>query len=197
MTVRCYRNEREWIISKVLECEVKVSFTGTRHYTEANGQLSALASLSPSIVECVWNVTAHAQIPDFVLRRNGRVHLNRRGRQFSRLLAAEVCASAVVIVVMLDTPRSEVKWRVLATHSIHQFPLHFPSLASPCAITFQLDSSSVTHWIGVGWVQRRSGIFEDPKFPVLLLGTWPGSSLFISVRCVIRQKQTGTLCPKS
>jgi hypothetical protein len=38
-------------------------------------------------------------------RRNGRVHLNWRGRQFSRLLAAEVCASAVV---MLDTPCSEV-----------------------------------------------------------------------------------------
>ena len=49
----------------------------------------------------------HAQKPDFVFRRNGRVHLNRRGRQFSRLLAAEVCASAVV---MLDTPRSEVVW---------------------------------------------------------------------------------------
>jgi len=80
---------------------------------------------------------AHAQKPDFVLRRNGRVHLNRRGRQFIRLLAAEVCASAVV---MLDTPRSEVVWR-LATHSIRQFPLHFPSRASPCAITFQLDST--------------------------------------------------------
>jgi CTP-dependent riboflavin kinase len=33
---------------------------------------------------------ARAQKPDFVFRRNGRVHLNRRGRQFSRLLAAEV-----------------------------------------------------------------------------------------------------------
>ena len=32
-----------------------------------------------------------------------------------------------------------------ATHSIRQFPLHFPSRASPCAITFQLDSSSSTH----------------------------------------------------
>ena len=74
----------------------------------------------------------------FVFRRNGRVHLNRRGRQFSRLLAAELCASAVV---MLDTPCSEVVWRVLATHCIRQFPLHLPSLASPCAITFQLDST--------------------------------------------------------
>ena len=82
---------------------------------------------------------AHAQKPDFVFRRNGRVHLNRRGRQFSRLLAAEVCASAVV---MLDTPCPEVVWRVLATHSIPQYPLHFPSRASPFAITFQLDCTS-------------------------------------------------------
>ena len=85
-----------------------------------------------------WNVMAHAQKPDFVFRPNGRVHLNRRERQFSRLLAAEVCASAVVI---LDTPCSEVVWRILATHSIRQLPLHFPSRASPCAITFQLEST--------------------------------------------------------
>jgi hypothetical protein len=51
---------------------------------------------------------AHAQKPDYVFRRNGRVHLNRRGLQFSRLLAAEVCASALV---MLDTPRSEVVYK--------------------------------------------------------------------------------------
>jgi hypothetical protein len=88
-------------------------------------------------VDFVWNVMAHAQKPDFVFRRNGWVHLNRRGRQFCRLQAAEVCASSVV---MLDTPCSEVVWRVLATHSIRQFPLHFPSLTSPCAITFQMDS---------------------------------------------------------
>jgi len=89
-------------------------------------------------VEANWNVMAHAQKLDFVFRRNGRVRLNRQGRQFSRLLAAELCASAVV---MLDTSCSEVVWRVLATHSIHQFPLHFPSRASPCAITFQLEST--------------------------------------------------------
>jgi hypothetical protein len=92
-------------------------------------------------VDCVWNVMAHAQKPDFVFRRNGRVRLNRRGRQSSRLLTAEVCASAVV---MLDTPCFEVVWRVLAIHSIHQFPLYFPSRASPCAITFQLDSTATT-----------------------------------------------------
>ena len=41
---------------------------------------------------------------------------------------------------MLNTPCSEVVWRVLATHFIRQFPLHLPSIASPCAITFQLYS---------------------------------------------------------
>ena len=74
---------------------------------------------------------------------NVEVRLNRRGRQFSRLLAAEVCASAIV---MLDTPCSEVVWRVLTTHSIRQFPLHFPSRASPCAITFQLESTQNCQW---------------------------------------------------
>jgi hypothetical protein len=81
---------------------------------------------------------AHAQKPYFVFRRKGRVNLNRRGCQFSRLLAAEVCASAVV---MLDTPCYEVVRRVLATHSTRKFPLHFPSRLSTCAITFQLDST--------------------------------------------------------
>jgi len=93
---------------------------------------------SASVVDCVWNVMAHAKKPDFVFRRNGRVHLNRRGHQLSRLLTAEVCASAVV---MLDSPCSEVVWRVLATHFILQFPLHLPSRSSPCAITFQLAST--------------------------------------------------------
>jgi len=36
---------------------------------------------------------AHAQKPDLVFQRNGRVHLNRLGCQFSRLLAVEECAS--------------------------------------------------------------------------------------------------------
>jgi hypothetical protein len=76
---------------------------------------------------------AHAQKPDFVFRRNGRVHLNRWGRHFIRLLAAEVYASAVA---MLATPCSEVAWRVLATHSIRQFPLKFPTGGHPVPSRF-------------------------------------------------------------
>ena len=45
---------------------------------------------------------------------------------------------------MLNTC-SEVVWRVLATHSIRQFPLHFPSRPSPCAITFQLGTTFDSH----------------------------------------------------
>ena len=36
---------------------------------------------------------AYAQKPDFVFRRNGQVHLNGWGHQFSRLLTVEECGS--------------------------------------------------------------------------------------------------------
>ena len=83
---------------------------------------------------------AHAQKPDFVFRRNGRVHLNRPPGGVSSVDYWQPrCAPSAA--VMLDTPCSEVVWRVLATHSIRQFPLHFPLPASPCAITLQLWST--------------------------------------------------------
>ena len=106
---------------------------------------------------------AHAQKPDFVFRRNGRVHLNRQWRQCSRLLAAEVCTSAIV---MLDTLCSEVVWRELTTHSICQFPLHFPSRASPCAITFQLESNA-GYTIFRGSVKSTGYTLYSPVSPSL------------------------------
>jgi len=111
---------------------------------DLQGTWGDIAGWTPyhDIVDCVWNVMAHAQKPVFVFRRNGWVHLNRRGSQFSQLLVAEVCAWAVV---MLYTPCSEVVRRVLTAHSILQFPLRFPSRASPCAITFQLDCNTSLH----------------------------------------------------
>ena len=77
------------------------------------------------VVDCVWNVMAHAQKPDFVFRRNRRVHFNRRGRQLSRLLAAEVCAS---VLVMLDKPRSEVVWEYWLPTPYASFPFTSPSV---------------------------------------------------------------------
>jgi len=80
---------------------------------------------------------AHAQIPDLVFQRNGRVHLNRRGIQFSRLLAVEECGSAGRPWIDL-VPRYSA--RVVATLSNRLFPLHFPSHASPCTIRFRTAS---------------------------------------------------------
>jgi hypothetical protein len=82
---------------------------------------------------------AHAQKPDLVSQRNGRVHLNRHGRQFSRLLAAELCAWAVV---MLDTPkfRGSVKHR-LGTG----YPLH-----SPVSSSLPLPCVTVCHHVSTG-----------------------------------------------
>jgi len=120
---------------------------------------------------------AHAQKPDFIFRRNGRVHLNQRGRQFGRLLAAEVCAWAVV---MLNKPCSGVVWRVLATHSIRQFPLHFPSLRHRVPshfnwtlLSLEMDLASpnmcvigrrckilTLHAIGDVWVKEHGALVE-------------------------------------
>jgi len=126
----------------------------TSNFDQSVTVIRNVINVTCDLGDWVWNVMAHAQKPDFVFRQNGWVHLNRsEGRQLSQLLAAEVCVSAVV---MLDTPRSEVVWRVLATHSIRQFPIHFPCRASPCAIAFQMDSNMAfnpTMWLPVGHYQ--------------------------------------------
>ena len=91
-------------------------------------------------IDCAWNVMAHAEITDFVFRRNGQVHLNRPGGGVSSVDCWQPrCAPSAV--VMLDTPCSEVVWRVLATHTIRQFPPHFPSRAPPCVIAFQQNTT--------------------------------------------------------
>ena len=83
---------------------------------------------------------ALVQKPDFIFRRNGRVHLNRPGGGASvqsTAGTAEVCGisgSNAGYTVFQGSVKG-----ILATHCIRQFPLHYPSRASPCAITFQLN----------------------------------------------------------
>jgi hypothetical protein len=91
-----------------------------------------------NVVDRVWNVMAHAQKPDFVFQRNERVHLNRRG--------ASVQSATVSRGVRISGSnagytmfRGSVKSTGYPLHS--PVSLHFPSSASPCAITFQLDST--------------------------------------------------------
>jgi hypothetical protein len=95
------------------------------------------------------------------------------GRHFSRLLATEVCASAVV---MLDTPCSEVLWRLLVTHCIRQFPHHFPCRASPCAITFKLESTSNSFYYFLFLVHYVR--VPHDWFPII---GWTAASLYINL----------------
>jgi len=49
------------------------------HFLSRKLRLYKCSDWKSPYVDCVWNVMAHAQKPDFVFRRNGRVHLNRQG----------------------------------------------------------------------------------------------------------------------
>jgi len=87
-------------------------------------------------VDCVRNLMAHAQKPDFVFRRNRRVHLKWRGRQFSRLLASRgvrISGSNVGYTMFRGIVKST------------GYPLHSPvspSLLLPCV--------TVCHHISTG-----------------------------------------------
>jgi len=91
-------------------------------------------------LDCVWNVMAHAQKPDFVIRRNGRVHLNRKGGSVH-----STTGSRGVRISGSNAGYTKFRGSVKGT----VYPLHSPvspSLPLPCvtvchrAITFQLDS---------------------------------------------------------
>jgi len=125
------------VMKKQIFCDLTPFLTRSSPYNEISRECKYHV-IAEMTVQASWNVMAHAQKPDFVFRPNGRVHLNRRGR-FTRLLAAEVCASAVV---MLDTACSEVVWRVLTTHSFRQLPLHLPY---PCVTLCHHISTGVYH----------------------------------------------------
>jgi hypothetical protein len=50
---------------------------------------------------------------------------------------------------------SNAGYTVFRAHSIRQFPLHFPSRASPCAITFQLESTNAVHLTAVQTIDKK------------------------------------------
>ena len=97
---------------------------------------------------------AHAQKSDFVFPRNGQVHLNRWGRQFSQLLAAEVCASAWV---MLDRPCLEVAWE-------YWLPTPFAS--------FPFTSPPVCHHVTSGSEQALQLCLQQPPPPFVTKGIY-------------------------
>ena len=96
-TVKVYFGGRESSVGIVTRYGLECSGVETQQGRDVSHPFRpALGPTQPPIqwVQLVRNVMAHTQKPDFVFPRNRRVHLNRWGRQFSRQLAAEVCASA-------------------------------------------------------------------------------------------------------
>jgi len=69
-------------------CSYAQSFEITPVFHDPSREVFSPFMWVVSVVEASWKVMARTQKPDFVFRRNRRVYLNRRGRQFSRLLAA-------------------------------------------------------------------------------------------------------------
>ena len=117
---------------------------------------------------------AHAQKPDFVFRvKRTSPFKSAGGRQFSRLLAAELCAisGSNAGYTMF---RGSVKGTGYPFHSPVS-PLHFPCSASPRAITFPLDSTkqfSTTRKIPVSgsFLKRKLQLRGKPDWLNVLAG---------------------------
>ena len=94
----------------------------------------------------------HTQEPDFVFPQSGRVHLNRCGASVQ-----STAGSRGVLISLSNFGYTTFGGgvRVLATHSIRQFPLHFPSRASPCATTFRTSSTFLILFLKVFSLQGK------------------------------------------
>ena len=91
------------------------------------------------------------------LCQNRWVHLNRQGRQFSQVMAAEVCASALV---MLDTPHSEVVWEYWLSTPFANFPFISPPMHHCVPSGFKC-----TILISVrGWVDLRATVWLEELY---------------------------------
>ena len=88
-------------------------------------------------VEASWNMMAHAQKPDFVFRRNGRVHLNRRGESVQ-----STTGSRCVRISRSNAGYIMFRGSVKSTG----YPLHSPvspSLPLPCVTVFHHISTGL------------------------------------------------------
>ena len=83
---------------------------------------------------------AHAHKPDFVFRRSGRVHLNRPVGASVQSTTGSRCVRISGSNAGYTMFRGSVKGTVYPLHSPVSPSLSLP--ASPCAITFQLDSTA-------------------------------------------------------
>jgi hypothetical protein len=117
-------------------------------------------------VACVWNVMAHAQKPDFVFRRNGRVNLNLQGSSVQ-----STTGSRGLRISGSNAGYTMFRGSVKSTG----YPLHSPispSLPLPCV--------TVCHHISTGLYIAERIIFWDVSLRMRLLIP----SLRIDERCI-------------
>ena len=111
----------------------------------------ALRPATSYAAEASWNVMAHAQKPDFVFRRNGRVHLNRRGASVQ-----SATGSRRVRISGSNAGYTMFRGSVKGTG----YPLHSPvspSLPLPCVTVCHHISSGVYHRQSARALNTRSG----------------------------------------
>jgi hypothetical protein len=96
--------------------------------------------LDSTKVDCVWNVMAHAQKPDFVFRRNGWVHINRRGASVQ-----STAGSRGVRISGSNAGYTMFRGSAKGTDYALHFPVS-PSLLLPCV--------TMCHYISTGLYQR-------------------------------------------
>ena len=90
-------------------------------------------------IDCVWNVMAHAQKPDFVFLRNGRVYLNRPGASVQ-----STTGSRVLRISGSNAGYTMFRGSVKGTG----YPLHSPvspTLLLPCVTVCHYISTALYH----------------------------------------------------
>ena len=91
----------------------------------------------------------------------------------------------LLLVVMLDRHVPTYSARLLATHSIRLFPLHFPSSAQPCAIRFQLSATTVA-FASVWRTGREADSSPTYIARLRISGAVPPVPLYAVMECIGR-----------
>jgi hypothetical protein len=118
---------------------------GSRKYPNCQSNSLTERLFYSVLLDCVWNVMAHAQKPDFVFRRNGRVYLNRR-----EVSVQSTAGSRGVRISGSNAGYTMFRGSVKSTG----YPLHstvFPSLPLPCVTVCHQVSNALYHSFPRSW----------------------------------------------
>jgi hypothetical protein len=131
---------------------------GFKYLTSAHARLTTLPRIAvptPHMtVDCVRNVMAHTQKPDSFFRRNGRVHLNRRGASVQ-----STTSSRGVHIRGSNAGNTMFRGSVKGTGYPLQSPVS-PSIPLPCVTVCRHISTGVYCFVQcqspvpIGWTLR-------------------------------------------